>query len=75
MLDNAEISGRIRGSKERTMKTAQAIEMICEWECVDCDYTTEWSYLDLVQLGSPVCQNRECESYDCEMVLAVKHTH
>ena len=56
------------------MKAEQAIEMICEWKCLGCGYTTEWSYLDLVQLGEPVCQNKECDNFDYELALAEKHT-
>jgi len=32
-----------------------------QWQCPECQFVTDWSYLDLVERGNPVCPNDDEE--------------
>jgi len=35
--------------------------LVATWECPECNATVEWSYLELVDQGNPVCDDCYCD--------------
>ena len=46
------------------MPRVSLLETACTWECSECRRIVRWTYLDLAESGSPVC-----ETCDTDMEL------
>ena len=45
-----------------------------KWECEECGYTTMWSYDEMVELGSPVCPDCDCDLTPCKKNRIIMYT-